>query len=64
MEFVNEHPDKPWEWYALSRNRNITIEIIEKYSDKPWDWEGISQNTHITAAFVIKYMGLERIVSE
>ena len=29
------------EWYCLSENPNITIEMIEKYPNKPWDWRYI-----------------------
>ena len=28
----------------ISRNPNITMEIIEKYPDKPWNWPTISMN--------------------
>ena len=38
MEFVEKYPDKPWDWYGLSCNPNITMEIVEKYPDKPWNW--------------------------
>ena len=31
-------------WNLLSRNPNITMEIIEKYREKPWDWYHISNN--------------------
>ena len=41
-KFVEKNPDKPWNWYIISYNPNITMEIIEKYPDKPWDWGGIS----------------------
>jgi hypothetical protein len=41
---VEANPDKPWDWYALSINPNITMEIVEANPDKPWDWIGLSQN--------------------
>ena len=40
---------------CISRNSNITIEIIEKYPDKPWNWVSISRNPNITIEFIEKY---------
>jgi hypothetical protein len=34
MEFIEKHPEKPWEWFYISSNPNITMEFIEKHSDK------------------------------
>ena len=31
MEFIEEHPEKPWDWSGISVNPNITMEIIEKH---------------------------------
>ena len=42
-EFVLKYTDK-LDWNCISRNPNITIDIIEKYPDKPWDWNCISSN--------------------
>ena len=30
MEIINKYPDKPWHWYDISMNPNITMEDIEK----------------------------------
>ena len=38
MEFIEQLSDKPWNWYRISSNSNITIEFIEQYPDKPWNW--------------------------
>ena len=35
-----------WNW--ISRNTNITWDIIKANPDIPWDWEGISWNPNIT----------------
>ena len=37
MEFIEKYLDKPWNWYYIPRNPNITMEIIEKHPEKPWD---------------------------
>ena len=41
-EFIEKNVDKPWNWWGLSYNPNITIEFVEKYSHKTWDWIGLS----------------------
>ena len=36
-EFFEKHSDDDqWDWFFLSNNPNITMEIVEKYIDKPW----------------------------
>ena len=34
MEFIEKHPEKPWDWWYISLNPNLTMELIEKYIDK------------------------------
>ena len=46
--------DKPWDWRYISKNPNITMEIIEKYPDKPWNWNG-GMNSNITTEIIEKY---------
>ena len=48
LHLVNKYPDKPWDWYNISRNPNITMAYILANADKPWDWSGISYNKNIT----------------
>jgi hypothetical protein len=52
MELVESYPDKPWNWYWISKNLNITMEMIESHPDKPWDWECISENPNITMEMI------------
>ncbi len=44
----NENPDKPWDYYWLSQNPNITWEIVRDNPDKDWDYTMLSQNPNIT----------------
>ena len=37
-------PDRPWSWYCLSENPNLTWEIIKESPDGEWDWEKLSYN--------------------
>ena len=52
MEFIEKHPEKPWDWEDISCNDNITMEMIEKHPEKPWDWEAISCNQNITMEII------------
>ena len=38
MDYIEKHPDKPWDWNWISCNPNLTMDYIEKHPDKPWDW--------------------------
>ena len=42
-EFVLKFSDK-LDWYAISNNPNITMDIIETNLNKPWSWYNISCN--------------------
>ena len=41
---MQQHPDKPWDWQGLSRNSNITWDIVQQYPDKDWNWCALSWN--------------------
>ena len=43
LEFENK-----LSWRNLSRNPNITMNMIKDNPDKPWDWDNISSNPNIT----------------
>jgi hypothetical protein len=50
-EFINyilEHPDKPWNYGCLSGNPNITWEHVEANPDKHWSYKSLSKNPNIT----------------
>ena len=48
FRFIEKHFDKPWNWVELSRNPNITWDIMEANPDKPWVWYSLSCNPNIT----------------
>ena len=54
-KFVLKYSDK-LNWERISRNPNITMDIIEKYLDKPWNWYGVSCNSNITMDIIEKYL--------
>jgi hypothetical protein len=51
---VEANPQIPWNWATLSKNPNITIEIIKKYPNKRWDWFNISMNPAITFDMILE----------
>jgi hypothetical protein len=56
-EIIQNNLDKNWSWIWLSKNPNITMEIVEAHPDKPWNWSwrGLSRNPNITMEFVEAY---------
>ena len=48
FNFILANPDKPWNWRQLSRNPNITMEIVSANPDKPWNWYWLSRNPNTT----------------
>jgi len=34
MKIIERYPKKSWDWYYISLNPNLTMEIIEKHIDK------------------------------
>ena len=45
---INNNLDKEWDWYFISSNPNITMEVIINNLDKPWNWGEISSNPNLT----------------
>lgn len=37
-----------WNWYGISSNPSITLDIILNHPELPWDWSGVSYNPNIT----------------
>ena len=54
-EIIDNYPDKPWNWKAMSKNYDVTMELIDKYHDKPWDWNEFAYNDNITFEIIKKY---------
>ena len=50
--FIEDNMDKPWDWDWISRNPNLTMEMINANPDKPWNWYYISQNPNITMEMI------------
>jgi hypothetical protein len=55
IKYVENYPEKPWNWFAISCNPNLTMEYLEKHPEKPWDWYRIAHITNLTMEFVEKH---------
>lgn len=40
---IEKHPDRDWNWQAISSNNLTTFAIVERNLDKPWDWQILVQ---------------------
>lgn len=47
-ETIQILPDKPWNWWVISANPNITWDIVQLYPEKDWDYYSLSKNPNIT----------------
>ena len=45
IQFILDNPDKPWDYLCLSKNPNITWEIVKDNPDIAWDYRRLSNNT-------------------
>ena len=49
INFVKKYIDK-LDWYYVSLNKNMTLDIIESNPDLLWDYECISSNPNLSEA--------------
>ena len=56
IQFIEENPNFPWEWEAVSRNPNLTPAFIEKHVDT-LNCEWLSVNPGVTMDFVETHQG-------
>ena len=54
IQFILENPEKQWDYYGLSRNANVTWEIIQENPQIEWDVQGYSLNPNITLNIVLE----------
>jgi hypothetical protein len=47
-----------WDWYSLSKNKNINLEIINNNNNYPWNLNGLSLNPNITFEYILNNMDL------
>jgi len=55
--YVNENINEDWDWFQVSRNKNISLNDIEEYLNIfDWDKEDLSYNPNITINFVKNHL--------
>ena len=56
-KFIENLPEKSWDWNGLSENPNITFDIVQSYPEQPWKWGmyGLSENPNITFDIVLAH---------
>jgi len=52
MEFINKHPDLPWDWAGINRNPNLTMDMVLAHPEKQWVWSLVSKNPNLNMAVV------------
>jgi len=61
-KLLKKYPDKPWDYYWLSSNENLTIDIVIRDLNKTsnnktrsvWYWNGLIQNKNINREELLK----------
>ena len=48
FQLIFLYTDEDLDWVYISKNPNLTWEIIQQNPDKPWDWSMVSSNPNIT----------------
>jgi hypothetical protein len=43
LDFILNNQEYPWEYKAVSRRSDLTLEIANNHKDKPWDWDLLNQ---------------------
>jgi hypothetical protein len=47
-DYILTHPDKPWNYTLISRNPNITWDIVQANPNLRWNYVSMSRNPNIT----------------
>ena len=41
-----------WNWYFISKNSNITFDIVQRHMNWSWNWSSLSKNPNITSDII------------
>ena len=44
FDYIKLHPDRPWDYYHISANPNITWEHVEANPHITWNYSYLSEN--------------------
>ena len=48
FQFILDHPEKPWSYWSLGKNPNVTWDTVQANPDLPWVYQALSMNPNIT----------------
>jgi len=54
-EYVQAHPDWPWDYKRLSSNPGIQVEVVFANPHLPWDWNEVSSHPGLTWDHVVEH---------
>lgn len=41
-----KYPEENWNWFKLTRNFDLTVEIVREHIHRPWNWEWLSHRKY------------------
>ena len=64
FKFINDNPDKPWNWVLLSERSDLRSDVITANLDKPWNWPALTEKEWFVPSLDIMkvastYIGVE-----
>jgi hypothetical protein len=59
IEYLLENLDKNLDWFNVSYQKNITMQMVIDHPECPWDYEGLSLNPNLTAEFLFNNINKE-----
>lgn len=54
LEMMKSNPDD-WNWDGISKNSDITMDVVESNLECPWNSEGLSRNPNLTIEFIERH---------
>lgn len=52
FQYILDNPNERWDWYGLSKNPNITWDVIINNFNKPWNMYAICMNPNLTRQII------------
>jgi hypothetical protein len=52
---VLKYPKKRWNWYRITKNKSVTMDIIRDFPFLPWVVKAISENPNIDISMIKRY---------
>jgi hypothetical protein len=53
-KILEENPNFPWDWNAISFNPSLSFLFVRKHLDYPWEWNWLSSHDRLDSNLVIE----------